>query len=176
MIEKDLENELCKRLNSGKNGLQSLRETSIANTENDIVSIYDLVGENQFELVQDNTDWNPLPNDLYDLMHGKVPDIVLRSSMTGKNRIYIEVKLSADLGAESEVAYSQVVRYFLHLLATTRRFDGGIKTDIRRAMLLAAPSSWFKKPKNSRMWGYFISTYRPIATEFDITLGEIHLE
>ncbi|MGB6716817.1 MAG: hypothetical protein WBE47_07700 [Candidatus Acidiferrales bacterium] len=102
------------------------------------------------------------------------PDIVLRSRVSGENRVYIEVKDSQPLGYGVED--SQVVRYFLHLLATTTGIPREGETDIRRAVLLCAPSTWFKNAINAKAWNHFLEHFSGLAKEFEITLGEVHAE
>jgi hypothetical protein len=54
-----------------------------------------------------------------DVAGGVTPDIVLRSRVSGQNRIYVEVKDSEPL--HYDIEDSQIVRYFLHLLGTTTK-------------------------------------------------------
>lgn len=70
---------------------------------------------------------------------------------------------------------SQAIRYLLHLLATTQQRPHGIATDIRRAIVLAAPPSWFGVKDNRDAWHYFLQTYAALAATFDVTLAELHV-
>jgi len=67
---------------------------------------------------------------------------------------------------------SQVVRYFIHLLATSTDRQPG--SDMRRAILLAAPDSWFEDSK-AAPWQDFCDRYAGLARAFGITIGEIRL-
>lgn len=73
---------------------------------------------------------------------------------------------------------SQIVRQFLHLLGTTRHSSPSAGRDVRRAILLAAPSRWFEKKANMIKWQYFLDTYADLAKlpKVDITLGELRLD
>jgi len=46
---------------------------------------------------------------------------------------------------------------------------------IRRAVILAAPPSWFGVMANRDVWHYFHGTYSALASTFDVTLAELHL-
>ena len=105
------------------------------------------------------------------MIWNKIPDIVLRSKVSAENRIYIEVKDSRPLS--DGIADSQVVRYFLHLLAMTKKVPKLGKTDIRRAVLLCAPSRWFKNNRNAKAWKHFLEHFSGLAQAFDIALGEL---
>jgi len=109
---------------------------------------------------------------MVDVIGGMTPDIVIRSLMTDQNRIIIEVKESQTLNYGT--SDSQVIRYFLHLLSTTEQTPSG-KTDIRRAIILAAPTTWFESTRTGDDWKYFLRAYADLARAFNITLGEIHL-
>jgi hypothetical protein len=125
--------------------------------------------------IHDNSKWNLNPKLMQDIICGMTPDIVLRSNVSGENRIYIEVKDTEPLGHKHYgIEDSQVVRYFLHLIAISKRNKG--VTDIRRAMLLCAPSMWFKVERNAKAWAYFLEHFSGLAKAFDITLGELHAE
>ena len=153
-----------------------LRALPIISGTGNASSIYDLVENFEYVLLQDTSDWNPAPKLMIDVAGGTTPDLVLRSTTSGENRIYIEVKLTAEISREAP--FSQVVRHFLHLLAISRHTPVmGIK-DMRRAVLLAAPSAWFERKVNMIKWQYFLDKYTDLATlpEVDITLGELRLD
>ena len=133
----------------------------------------DLFKNLDYEHIHDNSDWNPSKKLMPDIIGGMCPDVVLRSKATGENRIYIEVKDTERLGDRHyDIEDSQVVRYFIHLLTTTRKKSN----DIGRAMLLCAPSRWFADPKNAKAWGHFVEHFSGLATKFDITIGEVHAD
>jgi hypothetical protein len=167
--EKELETQLCQKLNGGSSATSKLR---LNRSTSDATTVADLIRDVPFELFKDNSDWNQDKRLLADLCGSTIPDIVLRSKVSGENRIYIEVKKDHKLGYGLED--SQVVRYFLHLLATTLQ-DSKKGKDIRRALILAAPPSWFSASKNNEAWSYFLTTYTKLANHFDITLAELHL-
>jgi hypothetical protein len=173
MDEKAIEQWLCDVLRSGRGDSEYLRAVSIANSTSDARTLLDLVGNCPFEVFQDTSDWNTHPELMMDIIGGMTPDVVLRSTVSGENRIIIEVKRYQSLGYGT--ADSQIIRYFLHLLATSSAKSGIRGPEIRRAVLLAAPSHWFEEPKNSKAWGYFTNTYEPLASHFGITLGELRL-
>jgi hypothetical protein len=139
-----------------------------------IESILDLVNGIEYRVFKNHTGWNREPKAMVDLIGQMIPDLVLRSAVSGENRIYIEVKETSDI--DRHRAESQVVRYFLHLLVSTRKNTG--QPDIRRGLLLAAPNAWFARwaasPEDK--WPYFLSTYQDLANAFGIVLGEIRTD
>ncbi|HEY2460227.1 MAG TPA: hypothetical protein VGI16_05450 [Candidatus Acidoferrum sp.] len=138
-----------------------------------VSNVRQLVGVHDFEDIHDNSRWNPAKNFMRDVIGNMCPDIVLRSKLTGENRIYIEVKDIERLGYRHyDIEDSQVVRYFLHLLATTTKNP----KDISRATLLCAPSRWFVDRHNAKAWGYFLEHFSGLATKFNITIGELHAD
>lgn len=176
MVEKDLENRLAGILRKGLADRQVLRDVPILSSTSNATCLYDLVGDLDFELFQDTSDWNPEPKLMIDVAGGITPDLVIRSRASGDNRIYIEVKLTEDISGDMPL--SQVVRQFLHLLAFSRHAPPTSKHDIRRALLLAAPSAWFEKQSHLIKWRYFLDRYTDLATlpHVDITLGELRLD
>lgn len=165
--EKEIEGRILDRLKDGLAGLE------IRNSTSDAKSLAGLFRQHRPTVLHDTTAWNLHPNFMLDVIGGMVPDIVLRSPISRQNRIYIEVKDTEPLGFGIED--SQIARYFLHLLATTTR---GPKegNDIRRAVLLCAPASWFKAKGNSDTWNHFLTCFSGLPTAFDITLGELHAD
>jgi hypothetical protein len=166
--EKEIEGRILARLKDGVAGLE------IQNSTSDAKNLAILLGRRRSTVLHDTNEWNLHPNFfMQDVIGGMVPDIVLRSTLSGQNRIYIEVKGTDPLGYGIED--SQITRYFLHLLATTTRFprEGA---DIRRAVLLCAPAAWFKVKRNAETWNHFLTCFSGLATAFDITLGELHDE
>jgi len=167
MVEEDIQQWIRSHLEK-----RNLREVQIVNCPS-ATDLFQLIGEREFVPFYDNNEWSKgfeLRGDFFERIR---PDIVVRSSTSGENRIIIEVKVDTPLKYGS-AADSQIVRYFLQLLATSRyRPDG----DIRRAVLLAAPSSWFVSTHRDR-WQYFLDTYRQLAMreDIDISLGEIHCD
>lgn len=123
--KKEIEGRLLARFKGGPAGLEIQKSTSGAK------NLDALLGQHWPTVLHDTSAWNLHPNFMGDVIGGMVPDIVLRSPISGQNRIYIEVKDSEPLGYGVED--SQIARYFLHLLATTTRFPReGI--DIRRGV------------------------------------------
>ncbi len=173
MDEKELEHRLCDGLRSGVASSAALASLAFTNSTSDAKTVADLTGTMPYEVIQDHSEWNPFPQFMVDVIGGMTPDVVLRSSVSGENRIYIEVKKTGPLGYGR--ADSQVVRYFMHLLATTRRKPASALADIRRAVVLAAPFWWFTNAKNGDVWRFFLETYSPLAGAFDVTLAELHL-
>jgi len=145
----------------------------IKNSTSDARTIADLLCGCVPTDIHDNSSWSPHPKMMQDLIGGMTPDIVLRSNVSGENRIYIEVKESEPLGYGVED--SQIVRYFLHLIAMTTRAKKG-PTEMRRAVLLCAPAPWFQVKHNIKTWNHFIEHFSGLAKSFDITLGELHAE
>jgi hypothetical protein len=131
----------------------------------------DLLKNLPYESIHDDSRWNPSTDFMPDIIGNMTPDIVLRSNETGENRVCIEVKNTQKLGDghHYHIEDSQVVRYFLHLLATTKKNPN----DIGRAMLLCAPSRWFADSHNAKAWGHFIEHFSGLATKFHIAIGEI---
>jgi hypothetical protein len=173
MTEKDFEIKLCKHLRTAASTPSVLSEVRFSKASTTAESLYDLIQDIPYEVIEDDSRWNPFPKLMIDLTAGVTPDIVLRSKISGQNRIYIEVKKKRRLGYGR--ADSQVLRYLLHLLATTQRYPVSNSKDIRRAVIVAAPTSWFHRTANAEVWAYFIATHGELASAFDVTLGEIHL-
>src|SRR6267143_951558 len=139
----------------------------------DTTSFGELFKQLEFKHIHDDSRWNPARNFMKDVIGGMCPDIVLRSKSTGENRIYIEVKDTERLGYRHyDLEDSQVVRYFLHLLATTTKNPD----DIDRAILLCAPSHWFVDRHNAKAWGYFVEHFSGLAAKFGILIGEVHAD
>ncbi len=173
MSEKDLERRLCNMLGDGLPVGDMPAEFSIHNSTSDALHLFDLIGDKVYEVIEDDNRWNLDPKFMLEVIGGMTPDVVFRSEVSGENRIYIEVKKTQPLGFG--IVDSQIVRYLLHLLATSRRQPVSGKEDIGRAVLLAAPPSWFAVARNRDAWTYFLETYSGIASCFGITLGEMHL-
>jgi hypothetical protein len=171
MSEKDLEIQLCKRLEAAKSDSRILMDLGLRHCTGDATSMFDLVGDRPYKIIEDDSRWNLQPEFMGEVIGGMTPDVVLRSELTKENRIYIEVKKRSELNYCK--ADSQVVRYFLHLLGTTWSNRGH---DIRRAIIVAAPSAWFEALRNREIWEYFLRTYSPLAFSFDITLGELRID
>ncbi len=166
--EKMIEGRLLTALRRDAHVLKIQASTSKAQ------SLADLLCGSEPEVIHDNSDWNPQPRLMQDLVGGMTPDIVLRSRASGENRVYIEVKDSEPLGYGIED--SQVIRYFLHLIATTRKVPKKGVTDISRAVLLCAPSQWFMGAGNAKTWNHFLEHFSGLARAFEITLGELHAD
>lgn len=134
-------------------------------------TLADLLDGNQPTVFHDTRDWNPNPKAMQDVIWGKIPDVVLRSKRSNENRIYIEVKWDKPLA--DGIADSQIVRYFLHLLAMTTKVPKKGVQDIQRGVLLCAPSSWFVNKRNAETWNHFLEHFAGLAKEFGIALGEV---
>jgi len=109
-----------------------------------------------------------------ELFGGLKPDIVVWSKRSAQNRIVIEVKQGTG-ATHKENDASQFLRYFLHLLVTSDPRPKG-KADIGRAVLVAAPATWFEDRTLSRTWHHLVEHYGPLAKTFDITLGELRTD
>lgn len=175
--EKELEKALCRLIDSGEDGLRNL----VITTPHGPRTLLDLVGHHrpQFAektILEDTSDWNGCRGLSKDLFHLITPDIVLRSPLSSENRIIIEVKRTSSF-THVEAEASQVLRYFLHLLATTNKNENlkGQK-DIQRAILLAAPISWFSDKKVASPWDYFLKQYGALAKQWNIEIGSIVLD
>ena len=134
-----------------------------------------MIGDGHYELFCDDNRWYSKPGVMQAIIGNMVPDIVLRSKDSGQNRIIIECNGTTEKPRSYGTADSQSVRYFLWLLTMTESRRG---QDIRRAVLVAAPSLWFSKNATSQNWNYLVQTYRPLGSErlnegFDITFAEI---
>src|SRR5579863_2612383 len=111
MIEDDIQRHICAKLE--KRELRDIKVTHSTSATN----LYELIGERDFIPLVDNTDWNRDFKLRGDFFQDIRPDIVLRSQSSGENRIIVEVKVTEPLKYDT-AADSQIVRYFLHLLAT----------------------------------------------------------
>lgn len=130
-------------------------------------TLADLVDVHPFRVfVNQQGSWNTHPAFMVDVAGGVTPDFVVRSAESGENRIYIEAKGTGGRFERSKVD-SQVVRYFLHLLNTSRHKPP--YPEIARALLLAAPRDFLPHD----WWSYFIERFRPLGDVFGITLGVI---
>src|SRR6266481_4582793 len=165
--EKEIEGRILDRLKDGVARLE------IQNSTSEAKNLAALLGHHRPNVLHDTSAWNLHPNFMGDVIGGMIPDIVLRSALSGQNRVYIDVKDTEPLGYGIED--SQITRYFLHLLATTTR---GPKesSDIRRAVLLCAPAVWFRVKGNAETWNHFLGCFSGLAAAFDITLGELHAD
>jgi hypothetical protein len=172
MSEQQIEDQLVRSLQEGLREPRKLKAITLASANSDVQSIADMCGSQAFEIYQNNSAWNSDKGFMNDVIGGMTPDVVLRSVASGQNRIYIEVKESSCLGYKIED--SQIIRYFLHLLAVSEEKPKGIP-DIGRAILLAAPSKWFEGSRTGADWKYFIEKYGDLARAFQITLGELHV-
>jgi len=166
--EKDIEAKLLVALCNRPESVQ-IHNSSISG----ITNCRELLKQLEFEHFPDHSDWNPAKEFMKDIIGGMCPDIVLRSKLSGENRIYMEVKNDERLAwGRYDVEDSQVIRYFLHLLATSTKNP----KDIGRAVLLCAPSHWFVDTHNAKAWGYFVEHFSGLATKFDIAIGEIRAD
>ncbi len=134
------------------------------------MSLADLVGNHEFEIIEDSSEWNQDKTFMVDIIGGMTPDIVIRGKQSGENRIYIEVKNGASLNYGKED--SQIIRYFLHLLASSHKSPG----DIARAIVLAAPRRWFNSERNAEAWQYFVDHFGDLAKCFDVRLAILYLD
>lgn len=173
MKEKTLEKRLCDVLSVAMHDPSILGKIVLHKSSTDVNNFFDLIGGKHFEIIEDNSDWNLHKGLLTEIAGGVIPDIVLRSGASGQNRIYIEVKLHAPL--KYEVSSSQIIRYLLHLLATTSQNPPGVPKDIRRAVLLAAPTEWFENKTKIKPWDHFLNHFSELAKDFDVTLGAVCL-
>ncbi|MGB7283994.1 MAG: hypothetical protein WBE13_17140 [Candidatus Acidiferrum sp.] len=165
--EKEIETRILDRLRYDPARLE------IQNSTSDAKNLATLLGQHRPNVLPDTSEWNLHPDFMVDVIGGMTPDIVIRSSLSGQNRIYIEVEDCEPLGYGIED--SPITRYCLHLLATTTQSpkEGN---DIRRAVLLCAPVAWFKVNRNAETWNHFLRRFSGLATAFDITLGELHAD
>jgi hypothetical protein len=152
-----------------------LKNIHITNSTGDAEDLWGLIGKSPFDIFCDKSEWNNKKGVMPEIIGNMTPDIVLRSRVSGQNRIIIECKGTREKPTRFGIADSQFVRFFLWLLTMTESRRG---QDIRRAVLLAAPSPWFTDNEMSRYWNYLCETYQLIASYktnegFDITLGEI---
>jgi hypothetical protein len=166
--EKLIEESLLSNLKERPEALEIKHSSSGAR------NLADLLGGHKPTIFHDTNEWNPYPKCMQDLIGAMTPDIVLRSPVSGQNRMIIEVKDSEPLGYGVED--SQIIRYFLHLLASTTKVPEKGATDIRRAVLLCAPSVWFRNAGNAKTWNHFMEHFSGLAKAFDITLGELHAD
>jgi hypothetical protein len=152
---------------------QRPHEITIYRTKSpDKKTMADLLNGHKWDKYHDTSDWNRLKHLMQDVSGGTCPDVVIYSKRTDENRIYIEVKATEPLGYGIEDL--QIIRYFLHLLITTKKVSSKGEPDIPRAVILCAPSQWFKDQKTAKSWNYFLEHFSGLADAFNITLGEIH--
>ncbi|MGH8284105.1 MAG: hypothetical protein ACRESE_09715 [Gammaproteobacteria bacterium] len=114
MAEKDIENGLYEILLGGSTSSSVLDNLLLRNTNTNIRNLSDLIQSKPYEIIKDNSRWNLFPNLMTDIIGGMTPDIVLRSNLSGQNRIIIEVKETDSI--HHDIESSQIIRYFLHLL------------------------------------------------------------
>jgi hypothetical protein len=165
--EKEIEKKVLRILGEHPEALAINNSTSSART------LADLLCGSRPTIFHDTNEFNTHPKLMQDVIGGMTPDIALRSRVSGENRIYIETKDTEALGYGSDD--SQIIRYFLHLLAVSTRVPPGAP-DIRRAVLLCAPRAWFSNPSTAKSWRHFLQHFSGLAKAFDITLGELHAD
>src|SRR6266478_1577742 len=83
--EKEIEARILDRLKDGPAGLE------IRNSTSDAKNLAVLLGQHKSTALPDTSAWNLQPDFMQDVIGGMIPDIVLRSTPSGQNRIYIEV-------------------------------------------------------------------------------------
>lgn len=165
--------------------LRERRLTAIAIRERTgfgVSTVKDLVCDHEFTVIDDlvpgdRRTWNTHPGVMDDVIGGMTPDIVVRSAVARpENRIYIEAKSAHGVFTHADHRESQVIRYFLHLLATSHVERS--EPSIRRAVLVAAPSRFFDSSRaaGGAAWRYFHERYRDLAEVFGVVIGEIHSE
>src|SRR5882724_11418573 len=122
-----------------------------------------LIGQPFDILTEDSREkWNLHPETGIDIVGGSrtAPDIILTSKQKSDQRIIIEVKKHARF-VHQEPAASQIARYFLYLLYTSRRYpEGKEKRSIQRGVFLAATAKWFSSSK-AKIWESTVQIYRP---------------
>ena len=166
---------LCKALEAGRGNRSVLNEISVLSVNHaDVRSIGDLIPVNAPYAITEFLTVVAKPP-LSDVFNRLQPDIVIQSlgSTAPLSRIYIDVKDKAEM--TYGFADSQLVRYFLHLIATTTAKD----SLIRRAVLAAAPAEWFERESRrgtKSAWTHFITSYAPLASALNVTLGSIVVE
>lgn len=165
--EKEIEGRLLPILEQHPQAVTIHRTTS-----SEAKTMADLLNGYKWDKFHDDSRWNKFKHFMQDVSGGTCPDVVIYSTRTDENRIYIEVKATSKLGYGTED--SQIIRYFLHLLVTTKGVPDSGGPDIPRALLLCAPSQWFKNPRTAKSWNYFLEHFSGLARAFNITLGEIH--
>src|SRR3954453_13458049 len=101
MVEKDIENALADSLRKGLSESDSLRNIRISSSTSSATSIYDFVENIQYGVFQDTSDWRTEHKIMIDVAGGITPDLVLRSTVSGENRIYIEVKNTEEIRDEA---------------------------------------------------------------------------
>ncbi len=171
MLEKHLQDAIVKKLDPKTSVWRSI---PIANHTTSSTTLGSLIGDFDFKIDERPTLHRKGTALSVDLFGSMKPDIMIRSSESKQNRIIIEVKKTA-LCTHKERHASQILRYFLHLLATTDQ-QPNKKSDIHRAVLVAAPTSWFNSKSHSRCWNEFLEHYSPLAKTFNIALGEIRTD
>lgn len=124
------------------------------------------------EVVQDSSDWKKNKGISIDLIGGMTPDIAVNSKLSNQNRILIEVKWDAKLHYYPDE--SQLVRYFIYMIAATTRNHGKLP-DLKRAVLLAAPQNWFSG-KNLQAYEYFVEKFYDVGDRFGIKIGKIECD
>lgn len=167
--EKQIENELVRRLQKPSSRFSLTIENS---SNHNYRNLSDLIGNADIDIIQDDSEWNTHPGFMVDIAGGMTPDIVIRSKLSKQNRIYIEVKNDAKFNYG--LADSQMTRCFLHLLATSTREQSN--NDPCRALILAAPSTWFAIQGNKEKWSYFKTHDVGLADAFGITIGELWVD
>jgi hypothetical protein len=175
MTGEQIKPALCEQLQKALTDSSILKKIHITNSTGDVEDLWGLIGDSPFDIFCDKSEWNNKKGVMPEIIGNMTPDIVLRARASGQNRIIIECKGTTEKPSRYGIADSQFVRYFLWLLTMTESRRG---QDIRRAVLLAAPSPWFMSNEISQYWNYLCQTYRPIGSYkrnegFDITLGEI---
>jgi hypothetical protein len=172
--EKEIENKNYERLNAGPESLKTLEITK--HTLERYTSLFELLKgfEQRFNVLPQKYLFRRFTGLSVDIFGGCTPDLAIESVISGQLRIVIEVKKNSPF-THKEPDASQMLSYFLYLLATTTNKSAGAD-DIPRAVLLAAPSAWFRNNRLSEPWNHLLNHYKPLASAFNVTLGEIHID
>ena len=173
MSEYALQNRIVEMLQSGSAEWQKIR--ILNSTSPDVATVADLIGSIEFDEPRIEKPFKTRDTSLSVHTFGsQKPDIALVSKISGQIRVLIEVKL-ATKSTHKELDASQFVRNLLYLLAATEPRPRD-KTDIRRAVLVAAPDAWFENTTKSHHWTHLVQQYGGLAKAFQITLGEIRTD
>jgi hypothetical protein len=173
LSEISLQKRICKFLQDNRENELKI----VAATSRNVRSLADLIEGRKFSLYSEDqkAEWRRCPEMGVDIVGGSgtTPDIILSSDLSKQQRIIIEAKKWATF-THKEPPASQVARYFLYLLYATLRYPLGKNSpDIRRAVLLVAPTKWFES-KKADIWRRSVCIHSELAQLFDITFGEIH--
>jgi hypothetical protein len=176
MKEKDLENrivEILETKSSSRPVVKTYREGKEFGTLNQLLGKAECGRD--YEVLPQKKQKAGGTTGISSTFHGLTPDVIIAGKQSGQDRIVIEVKKYSNPENNDHLDGNQFANYFFHLFSTTD-VESPDDINIPRALIVAAPTDWFKVPQNFTVWHHLIRQYGPLAELYKITLAEIHIQ